>query len=98
MEVQSHMIEADAADGYSSSSNNEDVEKSLLWAGNNGTSTERRFKDRSSNTSPSLRLHLWITVVNMIFFIISGVMMWASFKHDHITLQDHWRATSHFCM
>jgi hypothetical protein len=76
-------------------SESEDSNASLL--GNEGSS--RNNSRKYTQSIPSLRAHLWITAANVILFMTSIAFMFITLSSDKVaTLQDHWRATSFYCM
>lgn len=90
--------EVEEGDDYLKSSDSGDLEKSRLWADFNYAHRKASFRKRYSKKIPSLRLHIYVTTANILLFIISGFMMWTSLRRNQTTLQDHWRATSYYCM
>lgn len=82
----------------------EDLRMSLSEGSNTSLlgnkSTSQRTSRRSyAQSIPSLRAHLWITAANVILFTTSLAFMVITLSSDTVTtLQDHWRATSFYCM
>jgi len=77
-------------------SESEESDASLL-----GNSKSPRNNSSTIHTQnvPSLRAHLWITAANIILFITSLAFMTITLSSDSVTtLQDHWRATSFYCV
>jgi hypothetical protein len=46
----------------------------------------------------STRVYISVTVVNIVLFSISILVLWTSHGVRNLSEQDHWRATSYYCI